>query len=130
MREPPRLINVAAAIEALEGLALVGYAAYFVIETVIGAASNTTSAVALTAVTALLGFGALLVGLGLYRCRRWSRAPAVATQVFALPVAVTFFQSGRADIGAPLAFVAVVALVALFHPATTQTLSEREPEPS
>lgn len=126
MREPPRLLRVAAAIEALEGLALVGYATYFLLETLIGAAGDTTSAVALTAVTALLGLGALVAARGLHRGRRWSRAPAVATQIFALPVAVTFFQSGRPEIGAPLAVAAVAALVALFHPTTTHTLSERE----
>lgn len=121
MRAPTPLL-AAAVIEGLEGCALVGFATYIGVETVVSEPTSATSAVALTVTTVLLGLGALAVSVGLYGCHRWSRGPAVVTQIFALPVSATFVQGGRLAIGAVLALAGVLGLVLLLHPATTRKL--------
>lgn len=124
MRVPLPSLALVALIEGLEGSVLVGSAVYIASGAVTGVVSDVGSAVALAITMALLGLGALVVARGLYRRRRWSRAPAALSQVFALPVAATFFQAGRVEVGLPLGAAAVLGLVLLFHPATTRILTE------
>lgn len=118
----PGLLLAAALIEGLEGVALVGFAAYVGLATAIGSSADPTTAAALTVTALLLGLGAAAAALGLYRRRKWGRGPAVVTQIFTLPVAGSFFQAGRFAVGAVLAAVAVLGIVLLFHPATTRQL--------
>lgn len=124
MRVSVSPLTAVALIEGLEGGVLVGVAAYIAGDTITGAVTDATSAAALAVTIALLGLGGLLVARGLYRRRRWARAPAALSQVFALPVAATFFQAGRAEVALPLGAAAVLGLVLLFHPATTRVLTE------
>lgn len=125
MRVFAQLLPLAAAIEGLEGLALGGYAVYAGVETVAGEPNDAGSAWALAGTMLVLGAMAVFAAMALYRRRRWSRGPAVATQIFALPVAVTFLQAGRSGVGAILVVAAVAGLVALLHPATTRKLLEQ-----
>jgi hypothetical protein len=46
----------------------------------------------------------------------------VLTQIFALPVGITLIQSDQQAIGIPLIAIAVIGLVALLSPPTTQAL--------
>lgn len=123
MRVPLSSLAVVAAIEGLEGGVLVGFAAYVVRGTIAGAVTDTTSAATLAVTIVVLALGVLLVARALYRRRRWARAPAALSQIFALPVAATFFQAGRIEVAVPLGAAAVLGLILLFHPATTRALT-------
>jgi hypothetical protein len=81
--------------------------------------------------TVMLGLGVVLaaVARGVLRRRRWSRGPAVATQLILLPIGWSFR-------GAPTSWVAVVimgfaagVLVALLHPRSTEVFMADRPDP-
>ena len=110
--------------QGLEGAALVALATYVAFQAALGESSSPGAAAALTITAAVLGLGALLVCRGLYRHRRWSRAPAAVTQIFALPVAVTFLRSGRAEVAIPLAIAAIATLLTLAYLSANPTLSD------
>ena len=68
---------------------------------------------------------------GLVRRRRWARSPAVLVQLLALPVAYNAFGDGAWWLGGPLLVCAVLGLVGLFAPSTTDALLETgEPTPA
>lgn len=119
------LSAAAALIEGLEGAALVGLACYIGVATALGEPAAAFSAIALTLTTVAVGLGALLVCRALLRRRRWSRAPALVTQLLALPVAVSFVRSSHLEVGIPLMATAAVGIGVLLHPATTRVLSQR-----
>ncbi len=81
---------------------------------------------AITAGLTVLVLGALplLAARGLLKRRRWSRGPAVITQILALPVAWNLLHADGPLIpgGIVLGVVAVTALVLLVNPATTEAL--------
>ena len=70
----------------------------------------------------MLGYGVLLLALarGVFRGRRWSRAPSAATQLILLPVAFSFRGAPTSLVAAAIAVVAVATLVGLLHPRSTE----------
>jgi uncharacterized membrane protein (DUF2068 family) len=70
----------------------------------------------------MLGYGLLLAALarGVFRGRRWSRAPAVATQLILLPIAFSFRAAPTTWVAAAIAVVAVAILVGVLHPRSTE----------
>ncbi len=70
----------------------------------------------------MLGYGVLLVAMarGVLLGRRWSRAPAVATQLILLPIAFSFRREPTTWVAGTMALVAVAALVGLLHPRSTE----------
>ncbi|MDJ0379262.1 hypothetical protein [Streptomyces sp. G-G2] len=121
---PPGALTAAAALTALEGLALAGLGVYMLFVGVFGDPDSPqqaeTGGITLLALAAL----PLIAARGLRRGRRWSRGPALITQLMALPVAWTLFHTGGAMIAAAVALaLAAVAVVALLlNPATTEAL--------
>ena len=69
----------------------------------------------------MLGYGALLsvIARGVLRGRRWSRAPAVATQLIVLPIAFSFRAAPTTWVAGAIAVAAIGALVGLLHPRST-----------
>jgi hypothetical protein len=124
----PVSVTAAAVVQALEGFVLVAVGIYVAYETIVGQPRDLPSAIALAVITVLTGVLLVLVGRGLLRTRRWSRAPAVMTQLFTLIVAAPMVQAGRHVLGVPLIAVAVIGLLLLLAPATGQALAG-EPEP-
>ncbi|MFJ7202312.1 hypothetical protein ACIQWR_02065 [Streptomyces sp. NPDC098789] len=121
---PGGRLTAAAALTALEGLALAGLGVYMLF---VGIAGNPdspqqaeTGGITLLALAAL----PLIAARGLRLGRRWSRGPALITQLMALPVAWTLFNTGGAMMAAGIALVltAVAVVALLVHPATTQAL--------
>jgi hypothetical protein len=70
----------------------------------------------------MLGYGSLLLAIagGVFRGRRWSRAPAIATQLILLPIAFSFRAEPTTWVAIALAVVAVGSLVGLLHPRSTE----------
>jgi hypothetical protein len=69
----------------------------------------------------MLGYGSLLLAIarGVLLGRRWSRAPAVATQLILLPIAFSFRAEPTTWVAIAMAVVAVGSLVGLLHPRST-----------
>ncbi len=103
----PRSVLVAAIVEALEAAGLVVASALAAIATGQGQSYQDASGIAIT----LIGFGAAvalaLVARALHAGRRWTRTPAMLTQLFTGIVAIYLIQSGRLDWGIPAIVVAI-----------------------
>jgi hypothetical protein len=70
----------------------------------------------------MLGYGLLLLALarGVFLGRRWSRAPAVATQLILLPIAFSFRAAPTTWVAGAIALAAVGILVGVLHPRSTE----------
>ncbi|MEU5881934.1 hypothetical protein [Spirillospora sp. NPDC047279] len=122
MSQRPMTVNAAAALEAAEGAAAIGFGLFVGVETLLGEAVDPATAIAVTVLALAGGAGMLGCARGLLRAEPWSRAPTVLTQLFALPIAWSLWQSEQYLIGVPLAVVAVLALVAALSPPSTAWL--------
>ncbi|MFC9088382.1 hypothetical protein [Nocardiopsis dassonvillei] len=122
MSSRPVTIVIAAALEALIGLAAAASGVYSLFTAITGQASDLTSAIPLTALG--LGAGALLVFVarGLWQLRDWARTPVFVTQLFLAVVAYYMFTSEQYAFAAVLAVVAVCASAAALSPPTTAAL--------
>ncbi len=116
--ELPGRLTAAAALTALEGLALAGLGVYMLFVGIAGDPDSPQQAE--TGGITLLALAALPLSLG----RRWSRGPALITQLMAMPVAWTLYSTGGAMIAAAaaLALAAVAVVVLLVNPTATEAL--------
>ncbi|WP_045559017.1 hypothetical protein [Streptomyces sp. FxanaA7] len=126
-RRPGRL-TAAAALAALEGVALlVGGGAMLVV----GLTGDSDLSTGVTGGITLVALALLplIAARGLLLRRSWSRGPAVITQIMALPVAYNLLRADSVAIpaGIALAVIAVSALVLLLNPATTRALDIQGP---
>lgn len=112
----PLTIVVAAALLALEGLAGLAYA---VLE--VGQIRMSRAELGVGVAVLMAGFGLLLllVARGVFLGRRWSRGPAVVTQLILLPLAWSFKGGATTWVSVVLAVLAITALVGLLHPRST-----------
>ncbi|WP_371783169.1 hypothetical protein [Streptosporangium subroseum] len=122
MPNRPMTLTVAAAIMGLEGVTALILGGYVGVETVIGKPADLISSIFVAGFGILVGAVLLRVAWGMIQVDRWTRSPGVLTQIFALPVGVTLIQSDQQAIGIPLIAIAVIGLVALLSPPTTQAL--------
>lgn len=122
---PGRL--TAAAIAAIEGLALVGGGLFMLVMGLMGKPDQPRQAETGGVTLIVLGIIPLVAARGLLLRRRWSRGPALITQILALPVAWMFLNADGAAIpvGIATAAVAVTGLVLLVNPATAEALGVR-----
>jgi hypothetical protein len=112
----PLTIVVAAVLLALEALIALGYAALEIGQIRM---SRAVVGVGVTILMACFGVFLLLVARGVFRGKRWSRGPAVATQLILLPLALSFAGGGTTWISVVLAVLAVAVLVGVLHPRST-----------
>ncbi|GAA4240523.1 hypothetical protein GCM10022254_65500 [Actinomadura meridiana] len=124
MSKRPVTVQAAAVLEAVEGVAAIGFGAYTGVETATGEAFDAASAIGVTVLALAGGLGMLACARGLRRADQWSRAPTVLTQLFALPIAWSLWQSDRPAIALPMAVVAVLALISVLSSPTTAWLLE------
>jgi hypothetical protein len=70
----------------------------------------------------MLGYGVLLLAItrGVFRGRRWSRAPAIATQLILLPIAFSFREQPTTWVAGAIAVAAMGTLVGVLHPRSTE----------
>lgn len=117
-------LTAAAALTALEGLALAGLGVYMLFVGIAGDPDSPqqaeTGGITLLALAAL----PLIAARGLRLGRRWSRGPALITQLMALPVAWTLWTTGGAMTAAAvaLALAAVAVTALLVNPTATEAL--------
>jgi len=110
---------MAAALLALEAVIALSYAALEV-----GQVRMTRAAVGVGVAILMAGFGILLllVARGVFRAKRWSRGPAVATQLILLPIAWSFRGGVTTWVSVTLAALAIAVLVGVLHPRSTAVL--------
>ena len=72
------------------------------------------------------GAGLAYCGWAVTRLRSWARAPIVVAQLIQLLVAWSFRGGNTTPVAMALALVAVLVLVGVFHPASTDALSVDE----
>ena len=126
-------LRVAAVIALVEGAALAAYGLYVIVQvarlgiTGPSPVSNVQSVTLEIVIFLVFGAGLLLAGWGLWRVKRWGRAPAVIGQLLGLVVGVPLVGApGGVErvVGILVVAMAVAALVCLFLPSTTRALLE------
>lgn len=126
----PPTIAVAVVIEALEAVLVLVAALLAGIDTGQGKSYQLSSGIAITvigvAVAAVLG----LVAAGLRRPRRWTRTPALLTQLFTGIVGIYLVQGARYAWGVPAILLAVAGFVTLLAPPSTRALTVGLPQPA
>ena len=123
-RPEPVTLLAATALVALEALGLLAAAVFFVVELGVADADDRVRATTAAALTLLGAVGLGLVARGLYRRRRWARAPALVSNLLVLPVAFDLTRGGRWYVGVPLLVLAVVVVVLLFVRPTDEALED------
>ncbi|MBV7697217.1 hypothetical protein [Streptomyces sp. TRM70350] len=125
----PVRLTAAAALTALEGLALVVGGVWILVLGLIGHPDDRQQAVTGGITLIVLALLPLLAARGLLGRRSWSRGPAVITHIISLPVAYNLLQADSMAIpgGIALAAVAVASLVLLLNPETTRALGIQGP---
>ncbi|PNG92961.1 hypothetical protein [Streptomyces malaysiensis] len=120
----PARLTAAAALAAAEGVVLLGFGIYVLIMGLTGDPESPRQAEMLGVTVLALALLPLLAARGLWLRRRWSRGPAMITQLMALPVAWTLVQNGggllAAGVATAIAALAVLAL--LVNPTATEAL--------
>jgi hypothetical protein len=112
----PLTIVVAAALLALEALIALGYA---VLEIGQVRMSRAAVGVGVTILMAVFGLFLVVVARGVFLGKRWSRGPAVATQLILLPIAWSFKGGSTTWVSVVLAVLAIAVLVGVLHPRST-----------
>src|SRR6266571_7843278 len=129
MRERPVTLLVAASVQAAESLGVLAATVITAVDTASGRSYQVSSGVALTAIglgtTVALGAAAA----GIARVRRWSRTPALLTQLFVGIVAIYLLEAHRYDWGVPLILLAVVGLASILAPPTLRALVGKPSDP-
>ncbi|WP_372454955.1 hypothetical protein [Streptomyces buecherae] len=120
----PARLTGAAVITAAEGALLAAYGVYLMVMGLAGDPDSPKQTEILAVVFFALAALPLVAARGLWLRRRWSRGPAMITQIMALPVAWTLINSGGVLIagGIAIGVVALAALVLLVNPTATEAL--------
>ncbi|MDX3225653.1 hypothetical protein [Streptomyces sp. ME19-01-6] len=120
----PTRITAAAVLAAAEAVVLVGMGVYVLIMGLTGDPESPQQAEMLGVTVLALAVLPLAAARGLWLRRRWSRGPAMITQLMALPVAWTLVQNGGGliAVGVVTAVAAFAVLALLINPTATEAL--------
>jgi len=130
MPQSPPTLRVAAVVQAAESVLVLVATVLAGVDAATGQSYHVSSGIALT-VIGLVAVAALgLVAAGLARARRWSRTPAVLTQLFAGIVGIYLLQGHRLDWGLALVVLAVLGFAMLLSPPSLRALTgDRRDQP-
>ena len=132
MGRSPATLRAAAVVQAAEAALVLAATALAGIDTAAGRSYQTGSGIALTVIGAASAAALAVVAAGLARARRWSRTPALLTQLFVGIVGIYLLQASRLDWGVLSVVLAVAGFAALLSPPSLRALAGREetrPEP-
>jgi hypothetical protein len=115
-------LTAAAAVECVEVAGILVAAILAGIATAQGKSYQNASGIAIT----LIGIGAVValsfVGYGLAKARRWSRTPALLTQLFTGIIGIYLVQGARYWWGVPALVLSVAGFVLLLVPPSIRAL--------
>jgi hypothetical protein len=129
-RPRPATITVAVVIEALEAVLVAVAAVLAAVDTGRGASYQLSSGIAITVIGLATAVGLGFVANGLRGPRRWTRTPALLTQLFTGIVGIYLLQGGRYEWGVPTIAAALVGFGVLLAPASTRALTVGLPQPA
>jgi hypothetical protein len=132
MGHSPATLRAAAVVQAAEAALVLAATVLAGIDTAAGRSYQTGSGIALTVIGAASAAGLAAVAAGLARARRWSRTPALLTQLFVGIVGIYLLQANRLDWGVLSVVLAVAGFAALLAPPSLRALAgegEARPEP-
>ena len=95
-----------------------------------GKSYQSSSGIALTAIGAGTAVLLALTAFGLLRVRRWSRTPALLTQLFTGIVGIYLLQGARYWLGGPAIVLAVAGFALLLVPPSLRALTFPANEPA
>jgi hypothetical protein len=119
----PRAVRIAAVVQAIEAVGVLVAALIAGVDALTGKSYHQASGIAITLIGIATAAALLYVARGLRSGRRWSRTPAMLTQLFIGIVAVYLLQAPRLDWGIPAIVLAVTGLGALLAPASIDVLT-------
>ena len=130
MPQTPPTLRAAAVVQGAESVLVLVATVLAGVDAATGQSYHVSSGIALT-VIGLVAVAALgLVAAGLARARRWSRTPAVLTQLFACIVGIYLLQGHRLDWGLALVVLAVLGFAMLLSPPSLRALTgDRRDQP-
>jgi len=121
----PPTLTAAALVEGMQVVGILVAAILSGIATLQGKSYENASGIAIT----LIGIGAAIalgfVAYGLARARRWSRTPALLTQLFTGIVGIYLVQGARYWWGVPALVLSVAGLVLLLVPPSIRALTNQ-----
>jgi hypothetical protein len=129
MPQSPLTVRAAAVVQAAEAAVICGASVLSAIDAAGGQSYRTDSGIALT----LIGFGtAAALGyaaVGLARARRWSRTPALLTQLFTGIVGIYLVEGHRYGWGVLALLLSAAGFVTLLLPPSLRALTGGRPVP-
>jgi hypothetical protein len=130
MPDSPPTLRGAALVQAAESAIVLAATILSGVDTVAGQSYQTNSGIALTAIGAVSVAALAAVAVGLAKARRWSRTPALLTQLFIGIVGIYLLQGHRFEWGVPSVTLAALGLAALLSPPSLRALTgNRPPQP-
>jgi hypothetical protein len=126
MGHSPATLRAAAVVQAVESAVVLAATVLAGIDTAAGRSYQQGSGIALTVIGAASAAALVLVAVGLARVRRWSRTPALLTQLFFGIVGIYLLQAHRLEWGVPLLVLAAAGLAALLAPPSLRALTRKE----
>ncbi|MGO9163967.1 MAG: hypothetical protein ACLP7J_25325 [Streptosporangiaceae bacterium] len=125
----PVTVAGAAVVQAVEAAGVLAATVLAGIDAADGGSYQTSSGVALT----IIGAGTVVmlaaIAWGLARARRWSRTPALLTQLFTGIVGIYLIQGHRYEWGVPGVVLAVAGFALLLVPPSLRALAAGRPSP-
>jgi hypothetical protein len=129
MPQSPPTLRAAAVVEAAESVLVLAATVLAGVDAASGQSYHVSSGVALTVIGVAAVAALALVAAGLARARRWSRTPALLTQLFAGIVGIYLLQGHRLDWGLALVVLAVLGFAALLSPPSLRALTSSQQAP-
>jgi hypothetical protein len=126
----PATITAALVIEALEAALVLVAAVLAGIDTGRGKSYQLSSGIAITIIGIVMAVLLGLVAVGLRRPRRWTRTPALLTQLFTGIVGIYLVQGAKYGWGVPAILLAVAGFATLLSPPSTRALTVGLPQPA
>jgi uncharacterized membrane protein len=123
MPHSPPTLRAAAVVQAAESVLVLAATVLAGLDTAAGQSYHANSGIALTVIGVAAAGALVLVAAGLARARRWSRTPALLTQLFAGIVGSYLLQGHRLDWGLALVGLAVLGFAALLSPPSMRALT-------
>ncbi|MFI5064916.1 MAG: hypothetical protein ACHP9Z_13200 [Streptosporangiales bacterium] len=124
---PPSLLG-AAGVQAAEAVVVLAASVLAGVDAAGGKSYQQGSGIALTLIGLATAAALAWVAAGLARGRRWSRTPAMLTQLFVGIVGIYLVQGDRYDWGVPCLVLAVAGFAALLAPPSLRALAgDRHP---
>jgi hypothetical protein len=130
MPQSPATLRGAAAVQAAESAVVLAATVLAAVDAAAGRSYHTSSGIALAVIGAAAAAALGLVAAGLARARRWSRTPALLTQLFVGIVGIYLLQGHRFDWGVVSVVLAALGFAALLSPPTMRALTRARQAPT